>query len=378
MASATSTSARKLPVVNDRCALRRNVKVQPYGRCSVCSLQLGQCHAWQSSWLSFGLVILAVMPLLLPSGWPLQASVVVTIGVLVAQGMLVHRRTDELIYGQHRLLQTSRELEESNRGLEAAKRDLERQVAERTAKLRDANRSLAVANLELAESARRKEAAMLEVSHDLRTPLTSIKGAAQNLLDGIAGRLVPDQREYLEIVRDHADRLIGAVSALLESARAEAVTSPVTFVTETADVGALAADVVRSLQPIAKERAVELGAETRGVAASVDTGKLRQVIENLVGNALKFTDAGGRVSVHVDGDDDAVTLSVRDTGVGIDEPEMKHLFDRFRRAPGGRPGTGLGLAITRDLVRLHGGDISVSSRPGEGTIFEVLLPRSAA
>jgi signal transduction histidine kinase len=101
-------------------------------------------------------------------------------------------------------------------------------------------------------------------------------------------------------------------------------------------------------------------------------------MENLVGNALKFTDRGGSVRVAIAKRGGDVSVSVEDTGVGIDEKELSRVFDRFHRARSeDRPGSGLGLAITRDLVRLHGGDVTVNSRPGKGSTFSAILPRSA-
>jgi signal transduction histidine kinase len=374
MVPATSVStARKLTVINDNCALRRNVAVQPYGRCSVCTLQLNQCHAWQSSALSFALVILLLIPLFVHAEWMIQLSVAAALTLLVVQGITSHQRTDQLIFGQYELSRSSAELRTANAQLEAARQGLEREVVARTEKLRQANVALASANLELAELARRREQMVLEVSHDLRTPLTSVKGAADNLLDGIAGRLEPSQREYVEIVRDHAERLIGAISRLLQSAREQRVQIALELVP--LDLTALARDVLRSLQPIAEARGVTLDVQGPSVEAMADRDKMRKVIENLVGNALKFTDRGGTVRVAVDQVESEVCLTVADSGVGMAEDDLGRVFDRFYRAPGDRPGSGLGLAITRDLVRFHGGDVLARSELGKGSTFSAVLPR---
>ena len=356
-------TSKRLPVINDNCALRRNVAVQPYGRCSVCSLKLRQCLAWQSSAMSFVLVMLILAPLFVHETWAVKLTVATSLLLLVIQGISNHKKTDDLIFGQYELAQ--------------ARTNLEAQVAARTESLRKTNIALAKANLELEELARRRQAMVLEVSHDLRTPLTSVKGAAENLLDGIAGKLDESQREYVEIVRDHAERLIGAISKLLDTAREPEPT--VALELASVDVGGLARDVARSLQPIAEERGVALDVDASGDTKTVaDADKLRKVMENLVGNALKFTDRGGSVRVAVAETDGDVRVSVKDTGVGIDEKDLARVFDRFHRGRReDRPGSGLGLAITRDLVRLHGGDVIVNSRPGQGSTFSAVLPRSA-
>lgn len=374
-ATSTSTPRRQLAVVNDNCALRRNVAVQPYGRCSVCTLRLDQCHAWQSSAMSFVLVIAILVPLVVHESWAVRVAVATSLLLLVVQGVINHKRTDELIFGQHQLSRTSDDLRRANANLEAARQGLEREVASRTEKLRETNVALARANLELAELAHRREQMVLEVSHDLRTPLTSIKGAADNLLDGIAGPLGESPREYVGIVRDHAERLIGAIGKLLQATRAETV--KVDLDLEPIDLSALARDVVKSLQPIAEEGRVRVEVQGASATARVDPAKLRKVIENLVGNALKYTDAGGSVRVEIAGGDD-VRITVEDTGVGMTEEQLGRIFDRFYRGHGDRPGTGLGLAITRDLVRLHGGDVLAKSRAGHGSAFCVVLPARAS
>ncbi len=361
MARVTSTStARRLPVVNESCALRRNVAVQPYGRCSVCSLKLRQCHAWQSSAMSFGLVVLILAPMFVHEAWAVKVTAATALLLLVVQGVANHKKTDDLIFGQHALAQ--------------ARQNLEAQVAARTETLRQTNIALARANLELEELAHRRERMVLEVSHDLRTPLTSVKGAAENLLDGIAGKLDESQREYVEIVRDHAQRLIGAINKLVDAARQPEPTIDLDL--GSVDVSALARDVARSLQPIAEERGVALVVDAGSdIETLADADKLRKVMENLVGNALKFTDRGGCVRVAVSRSEGDVRVSVKDTGVGIEEEELARVFDRWSRGrEHDRPGSGLGLAITRDLVRLHGGDVVASSEPGRGSTFSAVLP----
>jgi signal transduction histidine kinase len=352
-----STSNR----INENCVLRRNLKVQPYGRCSVCALPLRGCHAWQASLLSFGMIILALGATLVPGGLWLRLVAIGIIGLVVAEGLANHRRTDHLINTEHQLRSHNARLA--------------RAVDEATFELREANRALATSNLELLENDKLRESFIANLTHDLRTPLTSIKGAADNLLDGIAGPLGTEQQEYIEIVRDHSRRLTSQVNELLaagrlQAARVEVHASPV-------EVRGLVDDVVRGLEPIARERgiAVEvLGKPERTVA---DREKLRVAVENLAANALKFTDAGGSVTVEIRPDDARLVIAVRDTGRGIPADHLPRLFERYYRGSEDRPGSGLGLSIARNLVRLNGGEIEVSSEVGRGSEFRVFLPRLA-
>ena len=348
--------------VNRNCVLRRNVKTQPYGRCSVCTLPLRGCHAWQASLLSFGMIILALATTVVPAGWPLRLTALGMIALVIADGLANHRRTDQLIYTEHALREHALRLE--------------RAVAEATRELREANRALATSNLELLETDRMREALVANVTHDLRTPLTAIKGAADNLLDGIAGAISPDQREYVEIVRDHATRLTGTVNELLQAARLQA--GQIELQPEPLDVHAIVADVAGGLQPLARERRIQLEVHGREARAAADRDKLRRAVENLISNALKFTGDEGRVTVEVATAGDVVEVAVRDTGHGIPADELPRLFERFYRGSTRKPGTGLGLSIARNLVRLHGGDITVASEAGRGSEFRVRLPRERA
>ena len=144
------------------------------------------------------------------------------------------------------------------------------------------------------------------------------------------------------------------------------------------EVVALVRDVARSLQPIAEERRVAVEVHGTSLDTMADPDKLRKVFENLVGNALKFTDAGGSIRVEITQEAKSVRVTVEDSGVGMASEDLKHVFDRFYRGREDRPGSGLGLSITRDLVRLHGGDVTARSAPGKGSTFSALLPMSAA
>ena len=145
-------------------------------------------------------------------------------------------------------------------------------------------------------------------------------------------------------------------------------------------LSALAEDALHLLRPAAEKRDQSLDtAITPGLHAVCDPGKMRQIITNLVDNALKYTPDGGEVTVSLTDEGESVALSVTDNGVGIPEEDQTHIFDRFYRVDKARSratgGTGLGLAIVRQMVAMHHGEISVTSAPGEGSTFTVTLPK---
>lgn len=268
------------------------------------------------------------------------------------------------------------ELRRRVEALEHEKLALEKELVQRGIKLNCANIALARAKIAFDEASRRREQMILDVSHDLRTPLTSIKGAAQNLRDGIAGPLTPAQGEYVDIVHQHAERLIEVVNGLVEVLRSSL--APIELEAERADLGRLGAEVVRGLMPLAVERGIHLEARETSVLAVVDPARIRQVLENLVGNALKFCRRGDRVVVAVERQDEEAHLAVRDTGPGLGPEEISRVFDRFYRGRSGAPGSGVGLAISREIVRAHGGELVVTSAPGQGCAFVARLPLASA
>jgi signal transduction histidine kinase len=377
MTSATSRSPVTTGRINHNCLLRRNVRTQPYGRCTVCTLQLSQCHAWQSSGMSFALVALTLSVLLVPPGWPQTLLAAALLGVVVWQGMVNHRRTDELIYGQHRLMELTEELRGKQAVIERQNASLAGQVAERTAELQEANVRLAAANLELLELDRLRSALLSNVSHELRTPLTGILGSAQNMRDGLAGRLTEAQHEYVAMIEKDSGRLIRVVNELLEWGRLEA--GRIRLQRAPVAVQAVVEEAFAVLRPAAERKSVTLEREGSDAEVSADADKLKQVLINLLDNAIKFSRPGSRVRLAIAGGAGELRLTVQDQGPGIDAADVPHLFERFYRgrSADGTAGSGLGLAIARNLARLHGGDVTIDTGPGRGSRFTVSLPVGA-
>lgn len=241
-----------------------------------------------------------------------------------------------------------------------------------------ARRQLALQNEQLLEADRVKDEFVALISHDLRTPLTSIMGYLELTLDD--GNLTEEQRGYLDIVDRNADRLLQLVNDLLFVARLEA--GELDLHPGELDLAAVVRQSVAEAEPRAAAGGIELTCEASDVAAvRADKGRMYQLLDNLVSNALKFTPAGGDVRVSLTPVNGVVRLEVSDTGIGIAPAEQRHLFERFFRASTASdrqiPGTGLGLYIARAIVEAHGGSIAVRSEPGEGTSFCVELPAGA-
>lgn len=229
----------------------------------------------------------------------------------------------------------------------------------------------------LAELDRAKTQFFSNVSHELRTPLTLIMGPVEDALSSPSQTL---SGHPLEMVRRNAQRLVKLVSSLLDFARIESSRMRAAF--EPSDLGALTADLASSFRSAVTRAGLtfEVDCPPSREPVYVDRDLWEKIVLNLLSNALKFTFEG---SIRIATRDfvERVELEVSDTGTGIPPRELPRLFERFHRVYGARSrsyeGSGIGLALTRDLVRLHGGVISVQSRVGEGTTFTVSLPRGS-
>ncbi len=223
---------------------------------------------------------------------------------------------------------------------------------------------------------RMRDAFVATVSHELRTPLTSISGFLEMMQDEEEG-LGESGRRYLDVIRRSTERLHGLVEDLLLVAQIEA--SRVELQREQLDLRQLVASAVETARPAADEKGVTLAVVLDHPSeVTADRSRIAQVLDNLVSNAVKFTNGGGNVTVTLAGDGDSVQLVVADTGIGVPADEQGQVFSRFFRASTATqraiPGTGLGLAISRALVEQHGGTISFASREDEGTQVTVTLP----
>lgn len=250
--------------------------------------------------------------------------------------------------------------------LEAVNTELEEKIEE-----------LARANIALYEAARAKSEFVANMSHELRTPLNSIIGFADVLLEGAKGREGEQNIRYLQNIRKAGYRLLELVSELLDFARLES--GRVRLRKGPVSLPGLVSEVMTALATAARG-AVEITAELDEKMPTLlaDEIKLGQILTNLGANALKFTPDGGNVIFRAHIDAQTLTLSVADTGVGIDEDEKEAIFQRFRQGDWGPArhfeGVGLGLYIVKALVDLMGGSIEVESEKGRGSTFTVKIP----
>jgi len=218
------------------------------------------------------------------------------------------------------------------------------------------------------------------VSHELKTPLTSLSMAIYLLLEQHVGPLTPEQRELIETARDDADRLLRILNDLLDLSRLESGVSQLHFARR--PVAALLAGLAREMRAITDAAGQTIEVKTGDGIGSVDVDpdRIRHVFVNLLGNAAKYSPAGSVITLYAEpAPDDFIRFGVRDSGPGIPPESVPFIFEKFYRVPGQlKKGAGLGLTIAREIVVAHGGSIACANRPGAGSDFYFLLPRRTA
>lgn len=293
------------------------------------------------------------------------------------------RVLDLILFSGHRAYLTS------NMHLASVRANF-RELSEKTQRLQQAYDKLK-------ELDRLKSNFLATISHELRTPLTSIIGYSEMLASGMAGELTGEQTSFVETIRTKGDHLLELITSLLDMSKFEQ--GQIHLRHDSIDPQKLIEEVARTAAPVAAKKGIKLSQNIESGLPRLtgDEIRLRQVLQNLTDNAIKFTPKGGSVTleahcVDVPGDDTddsaglvlmvatqrALEFVVRDTGIGIPQSEHQRVFDQFYQVDGSvtreHGGTGLGLSIVKKLVDAHGGKVRVDSTPGRGSAFYVTLP----
>lgn len=267
-------------------------------------------------------------------------------------------------------------LQQQNIELEQQRNELKQQSAE----LEQQNRELEIQKNQLREASRLKTTFLSNMSHELRTPLNSVIALSGVLNRRLQGQIPEDEYSYIGVIERNGRQLLTLINDILDISRIEAGREEVEI--NEFDMDNAIAEVVEMIQPQANDRKIELlqhKSESKILLQS-DNKKVRHILQNLIANAVKFTEKGS-VEVRAKNADNSIIVSIKDTGIGIPAEHLLHIFDEFRQADSSTSrrfgGTGLGLAIARKYARLLGGDITVVSEPDKGSEFTLVLPEKA-
>jgi signal transduction histidine kinase len=246
-----------------------------------------------------------------------------------------------------------------------------------TAELTLKNEQLEARNREVERANRLKTEFLASMSHELRTPLHTIIGFSELLGEQLEGPLTDKQQRFVGHILQDARHLLELINEVLDISKIES--GRLELKQETFDFGQCVEEVMAGIRHHAASRNITLENQNNfHESLYADRLRLKEILYNLLNNAVKFTPEGGRVWIEAGREGDTLHISVCDTGIGIPEKEQPSIFEKFYQvgdiSGGVREGTGLGLPITKHLVELHGGAISVASQPGKGSSFRLVLP----
>jgi len=271
------------------------------------------------------------------------------------------------------LLSKNQELEAQTEELQSMSEELQ----QRSEELQGQNVELEAQRHQVEEANRLKSEFLSNMSHELRTPLNSVMALSRVLLMQSKDKLTEDEAGYLEIIERNGKRLLSLINDILDLSKIEAGkmdVNPRPF-----SLGGTIEAIMESLGPISGDKGLEMIQEIPSDLPRIesDEERVHQILQNLIGNAVKFTD-GGSVTVSAHSDEENFTVLVQDTGIGISENDLSRIFDEFRQVDGSSArqyeGTGLGLAIANKAARILGGAIAVKSTFGKGSVFTLTLP----
>jgi len=269
------------------------------------------------------------------------------------------------------------ERKQAEEELDRYRKHLEESVRERTRQLEEKTAELERANLRLQEADRLKSVFLASMSHELRTPLNSIIGFTGVILQGIVGEIREEQREPLTMVKNSANHLLSLINDLLDVSKIEA--GKVDLSLEDFRLNDLVKETVEAFSPTVRDKDLVLLSDIpSGITLFSDKRRIKQVLMNLVSNAVKFTEAGSvTIAARIVGDEN-LEIRVTDTGIGLRAEDMGNLFQPFQQIDAALTrkyeGTGLGLYLSKKILTLLGGDISVRSEYGKGSEFTFILP----
>jgi signal transduction histidine kinase len=265
--------------------------------------------------------------------------------------------------------------------LEEAKNNLEKHVKKRTAELEKSKWRIEFQNIKLKKLNRIKTEFLNTTSHELRTPMTSIKGFIQMLLKQKLGNLTQEQEDAINIVLRNTNRLDSLIEEILDISRLES--GSMKFVPEKTDITKMLKESIQTMQAQADIKHIKINTELKEDIPTliIDQERIKQVLMNIIDNAIKFSPPASTVTVRIKKDKDDVLFEVQDFGRGIPKNKQKKIFERFYQVDSGIDrkfgGVGLGLTISQSIIKAHGGDIWVDSTRNKGSTFKFNLPINA-
>jgi len=358
----------KQPGINENCILSKNLNVRMYKRCDYCDHVVLKCAGTQYHIvIMINFILLLMLPYLKNYPVLFNLGIVCIIGIFLILGYFVNDKTDDLYIGKYHLNKKSSEMETMNRELIS----LNKTMAARTEELTRANNQLRKLD-------QMKSDFISIVSHEFRSPLTSIKAFSKILLNN-KGNVAPEESsDFLRIIDQECDRLTRMINDMLDLSKLDA--DKMEWDMQELVLDRVISNALESIYPLSKAKDIQIVTHLDDTLPAIigDSDRLIQVITNLFNNAVKFTPEKGTIKIYTEHSGREVRVTVEDNGIGIPEDQLQDIFSKFRQ--GGdivtdKPqGTGLGLPICKAIIHAHKGKIWAESIQSNGSRFCLTLP----
>jgi len=331
---------------------------KPFRRCKYCTRQIRECFGFQYFVIVFAIIVLLALTLTI-SDLPALVldNVILITGLVGLLSYLASKETNEVVV--------------SNALLEQLNKDLDEKIKQKTKELLESN-------IELTKTKRMKSEFVGMINHELKSPITAVLSGVEVIKARGTKKFDESQHKLLDIIERSGQEMLRLTNDFLDISKVES--GKIEIYPEHVPFADLLEEVIQSLKPEAKRKKIKIDAKFDKSISTVyaDPVRLKQVMFNLVDNAIKYTGESGTVSITAVAFDNQVKIEVKDTGIGIKRESLSQIFDRFTKHVAGYKGTGLGLYIAKSFTEAHGGRIEVESTLGQGSTFRIFLPKGPA
>jgi signal transduction histidine kinase len=330
-------------------------KVKPFNRCKYCERRVQECFGFQFFVIAFVIIVLLTLTLLIHDLPALVLDNIILTTCLVALlAYLASKETNEIVLNNVLLGQLNRDLEE---------------------KVKQRTKELERSNVELTKTNQMKNEFIGIINHELKSPITTVISGIDVIRAHGTEKLDESQNKLLNIMEENGQEMLRLTNDLLDLSKIES--GKIIVHSEPVPLLNMIEETVQSLMSEIEKKKIKVATKIDDAITTIfaDSVRLKQVIFNLIENAVKFTGEKGRVNIEAKDAGDQIKIDIKDSGIGIKKEDIGSIFDKFAKRPAGFRGTGLGLYIAKSLTEAHNGKIEVSSEEGKGSTFSVFLPK---
>ena len=338
-----------------KCAFVNMTSIKPFNRCKYCERRVQECFGFQFFVIAFVIIVLLTLTLLIHDLPALVLdNIILTTCLVGLLAYLASKETNEIVLNNVILGQINKDLEE---------------------KVKQRTKELEQSNMELTKTNQMKNELIGVINHELKSPITTVISGIDVIKAHGTDKFDESQKKLIDIMQENGMEMLRLTNDLLDLSKIES--GKMIVHSEPVPLLNMIEETVQSLMSEIEKKKMKVTTKIDDTITTIfaDSVRLKQVIFNLIENAVKFTGEKGKVIIEAKDAGDQIRIDVKDSGIGIKKEDLEKIFDKFAKRPAGFRGTGLGLYIAKSLTEAHNGKIEVSSVEGKGSTFSVILPK---